>query len=39
MGEENHRSHDEKVKDEIVALSLRLVELDTLHLDESLTPH
>jgi hypothetical protein len=39
LAREYHRTHDEKIKDEIVALSLRLVELDTLHSDEWLTAH
>ena len=34
LARECHRTHDERVKDEIVALSVRLAELDTPHMVE-----
>jgi hypothetical protein len=38
LAREYHRTHDEKVKDEIIALSVRLSELDTNDMAEYLTP-
>ena len=37
LAKEYQRSQDEKVKDEIVALSVRLAELETNHMAEYLT--
>jgi hypothetical protein len=34
LAREYHRTHDERAKDEIVALSVRLAELDTPHMVE-----